>query len=345
MRPRRTIVGIAATLMLAMPALGQDAVLYLGGEGTLLADAPSRVTPRDDVRATLRDGREELLGSFLASPPAVDTIGSALLRLILVTGAEGMDRCATVTAEMYRVSAIDERTVLGRGSAPASLAPRRETVGFTDVPVTVTDPGPEAGDLGVAILLGNTCGSLRSVVLLYDAPAQPSQVWLYAAADPPSTTTTVTTMTVTSLTATSTTTTSIPSTTASSSTTTTLAGCAAVSPGFAALECELQRVGVLLAETPANALGGARLAQRLDGHLLRATQRIGEARAGRRIGRHLLAANRRLGSIRRIVERGTVGGRIAMPVSVELLDAVAGASGQIGHLRTLRASTERRREP
>ncbi len=93
------------------------------------------------VGAAIGAGKRAVLAEFRSRPVAAPVeAATATAILYLVTGQAGMENCAVVTAELARRSPLDERTVVGSGSLPTSILPRRRTVD----PIVVTGSGDAA---------------------------------------------------------------------------------------------------------------------------------------------------------------------------------------------------------
>ena len=282
-RPR-TISGfalLAAHLGLAASASAVGP-FYLRGGGTLSIAAPVATVPRDDVSAAIGAGRRAVLAEFRSARMTERVeAATATAILYLVTGRLGMENCAVVTAELSRRSPLDERTVVGTGSLPTSILPRRQT----DTPIVVTFPltGPvalPADQIALSIGVENRCSEARTPALRYDALGWVSALRLDGV--PASTTTTTTTPT--------TSTTGIPTEppppTTTTTTTTTLPypfGCL-FQPleGYEAVFCRLDTLGEVLLEEGPTSFGGTARYDRVLRRLEEARGRVILAQSGKR---------------------------------------------------------------
>jgi hypothetical protein len=236
-----------------------------------------------------------------------------------------MPRCADVMVSVLRVAPGGHRTVLGEATVDTTLVPRRNSPGPVVVPLTLADPGDAGPDVTVEVAIGNRCGGLRQVTLLYDAVAQPSSVRIVSG------------LPVTTTTSTSTTTTTIPGA-PPTTTTTTLPkppedGCTALVDGFTVLECHFAELARIFTSTPVSAFGNEQRLEHLEARRASAAARLAMARGGRRIAANLNFVNRRLAAIRRVVGRSVGRGKIASPVGDEIMAIVGEASVELGAMR------------
>jgi len=306
-----------------MMAAGEDAILYLRGPNDLVTAVPGRSLPRENVHVTVRQGRSAALVDFASTGMDVPPLIWAEAELFLVTGKEGMPRCADVGVSVLRVAPGGHRTVLGTATIEATLLPRRDSAGPVVVPLALADPGSDAGaDVALEVVIGNRCGGLRQVSLLYDAVAQASRVRLVAGTPTTTPTTIPGESTTTTITATTTTTTTLPE-----------GGCTAHLDGFTVLECHLAELARIFTTTPVSAFGNLQRVEHLEARRTAAATRLAMARGGRRVATNLSVVNRRLAAIRRVVDRSVGRGKIAVPVGNEILAIVGQATAQLGSMR------------
>jgi hypothetical protein len=310
---------LAAHLGLAGAAWGFGP-LYLRNGRVLSIAAPVATEPRDDVPAFIGAGKRTVLAEFRSSPVAERVeAATATAILYLVTGRLGMENCAVVTAELSRRSPLDERTVVGSGSLPTSILPRRETVN----PIVVTFPVTEVvafptDQIALSIAVENRCSEARSPSLRYDALGWVSALRFDGL--PATTTTTTTTTTPPSL---PTTTTTLPWPT----------GCL-FQPlsGYVAVFCRLDTLREVLVEEGPASLGGVAAYGRLERRLEQARSRVALAQAGKRVPRQLRRATQQLAVFGRLVRRGGRQGLVDPDLGEELSGLAAAAGAQIGTL-------------
>jgi len=303
----------------ALPASAAEWTFYLSGPNTLVTAVPSRGLPRENANVTIRQGRNAALVDFGSRGTRLPSLTWAEAELYLVTGKEGMPRCADVHVGVLRVGAGGHRTLLGADAVATTLLPRRGSTIPVRVPLALDDPGIDAGgDVVLEVVIGNRCGGLRQVSLLYDGVAHPSRLRVGSG----TTTTTPTTVPSEPTTTTTTTTTPPPA-----------AGCTTHADGFTALECHLGELARIFSSTPAAAFGNQRRRTHLEARRTAAAAKLARARGGRRVANNLNVVNRRLAAIRRVVDRAVVRGKIAAPVGQEILAIVGQASLQLGAMR------------
>lgn len=317
--------GIGSVYLLAVflasvsSAAADDFTLYLGAPRHLVSTAPNRSQPRENVNVTVRQGRSAALLAFGSTRGDVPPLTWAEAELFLVTGKEGMPRCADVGVSVLRVAPNGHRTVLGTATVEATLVPRRGNTAPVLVSLALDDADdPIGGDVALEVIIGNRCNGLRQVSLLYDGATHPSRLRVGSG-----TTTTTTPTTVPPIASTTTTTTTLP----------VEEGCRAAGDGFTTLECHLGDLARIFTTTPVTAFGNAHRLQQLEARRSSAAGRLAIARGGRRVATNLNVMNRRLAAIRRIVDRSVTRGKIAAPVGYEILTIIGEASVQLGSMR------------
>jgi len=310
------LAGLLAAV--ALPASAEEWTLYLAAPSALVSAVPSRSVPRENANVTVRQGRNAALVDFGSKGSELPALTWAEAELYLVTGKEGMPRCADVNVSVLRVGPGGHRTLLGSDAVATTLLPRRGSTVPVVVPLMLDDPGIDGGgDIALEVVIGNRCGGLRQVSLLYDGVAHASRLRVGSG------TSTTTPTTVPSEPATTTTTTTLPP----------AEGCTAYADGFTALECHLGELARIFSSTPATAFGNEQRRAHLEARRTAAAAKLARARGGRRVATNLNVVNRRLAAIRRVVDRSVARGKIAAPVGFEILSIVGQASSQLGAMR------------
>ncbi len=333
-RIRRRVGGLVSCAALSGLLAPPDASaalspLYLRVGETLSIAAPSVTTPRE-VAAFVQAGERAVLAEFLSDPVNEPLFApGAVASLFLVSGMNGMEDCAVVTAEVVRRTPPSERTVVGQGSVATSILPRRVTVDPIEITFALFGMLALPGErIGVAVAVENRCDDARAPKLLYDALGMASAVYFTDEA-PPTTTTTTTTTTVTAPLP--------PPTTTTTTTTTTLpwpAGCL-FQPlsGYEAAFCRIDTLAQVLAEEDAGDVGGAAAHARLRRRLDRARGLLVVAQSGQGVRRHLRRALRQLAAFDRVMRRSGRK-RTADPDLIEELGGmVRGVITQVNSLR------------
>jgi len=320
---------VLSLLVLAPPYVAAEiAPLYLRWDHHLVIAAPTSIEPRDDVSVSVGAGQQAVLGEFRSDPvdEEVDATG-ATATLFLVTGKEGMTECAEITVEIARRNPPDQRTVVGSGSALATILPRRQTVDPIEVAVPLAMDGVVAlpgEQIAVTVAVENRCDDLRIPALLYDALGLASVVRFsddVTTTLPPTTTTSTTTTTA-----------PLPQ-----PTTTTLPwpdGCLSQPlAGFDAVFCRLDTLAETLNEEDAVDVGGQTTYARLQRRLGRAHDLVAVAQTGRRARRHLRQALQQLGAFTRAARRQGKQGNADPDLVEELTGLASAAVSEIGFLR------------
>jgi hypothetical protein len=168
-------------------AFAEDGALYLR-RGTdpsdlqLVTEAPTRTGDPRESDDSLRNAEATNLGNF-ATPtgPVARHVpgGPVSAYLFLGTGKDGMDACADVTVTLLTVPAAGgEVTLASVTLEDTTLAPKNAN----PLPVQVMLGSLPPIDLAVgdrlvaSVVVRNTCGSLRTVTLRYDADSTVSRI-------------------------------------------------------------------------------------------------------------------------------------------------------------------------
>ena len=176
-------------VLAALPSLAgaEDGALYLrrGASAMDLQLLPDPPTRSEDPREIDDDLSNTDTGSFgnYATPtsPAARHIpgGPAAAYLFLGSGKDGMNGCADVTVTLFTVPAAGgEHTLTSVTLNDTSIAPKNSNPLPVQVSLGTLPPLDLAvGDRLIAsVSVRNTCGSLRSVALRYDADSELSRV-------------------------------------------------------------------------------------------------------------------------------------------------------------------------
>jgi len=311
--PRPIAPLLVLTAVLTASSARAVQTFHLRSNGLLSPYPPDAAATTEQIDVYVHDNEDALIGSFTSGILTADVdAGGAGATVFLGTGMNGMDGCAHVTVNLVRLSSA---ATVATGTVVTSLVARRQVTGPVHVALTTNaDPLAATGDrLVLQLRVLNSCGSARTVSLLYDSPGRDSRIDL----TPPTTTTTT-------LAGAPTTTTTLPH------------SCLDTASGLDAVQCRLDLIDGILR----NAVPPSQRAARFDRRLIvRVDHSLAVVHAAELRGvtrRRVRRLRRQLGGLGRAIQHGQVQGLVGADVAARVDPLIIGTMSALSAVTTVR---------
>ena len=286
---------------------------HLRSNALLSPFPPDAAATTQQIDVYVHDNEDALIGSFTSGLLAADVIaGGASAAVFLGTGQNGMDGCAHVTVNLVRLSTS---ATVATGTVLTSLVARRQVTGPVNVPLTIgASPLAATSERFVLQLrVTNSCGSARTVSLLYDSPGRDGRIDI----TPPTTTTTTLG-------------------TAPTTTTTVPWSCLDSASGLGAVQCRLELIdGILRNAVPASQRA-ARFDRRLIGRVEHSLAVVHAAELQGATRRRVRRLRRQLGNLGRAIQHGQVQGLVGADVAARVDPLIIGTMSALSAVTTVR---------